>query len=144
MDKKSFVSNFARAMATNFSKVWLKLNWPQPSSRVFHLSCDHVIFGKRCIWSLTIDQSQWPLTLVGLWVRVKGPHLLFQVAYWSRDQVLFEKRHVYTNDRPQNSAGDIKHRKTHKWKAFFVCYSNDINIWLTSIHTTLKIFKLCR
>ena len=35
-----------------------------------------------------ISQRQWPLNLVGLWVRVKGPHLLFQVTCWSSYYVL--------------------------------------------------------
>ena len=51
---------------------------------------------------------------------MKGPHLLFQVTCQSSDHVLFEKCHVSTNTRPQNSAGDIKHRKTHKPKKIFV------------------------
>ena len=51
---------------------------------------------------------------------MKGPHLLFQVTCRSIDHVSFEKRHVFTNARPQNSAGVTKHRKTHKSKAFFV------------------------
>ena len=46
--------------------------------------------------------------------------LLFQVTYRSSDHVLFEKLHVSTNARPQDSAGNIKQRKTHKSKAFFV------------------------
>ena len=65
-------------------------------------------------------QRQWPLKLVRLWVRVKEPHWLFQVTCRSSYHVLFEKRHVSTNVRPQSSAGDIKHRKTHTSKAFFV------------------------
>ena len=55
--KKSFISTFARTMATNFSKVWLKLSWPQPSSHVTHLSCDHVIFAKRCSSSFTTPMT---------------------------------------------------------------------------------------
>ena len=66
-----------------------------------------------------VSQRQWPSNLVGLWVRVKAPHLLFQVACRSCDKLLFQKRHVSSNARPQNSAGDIKRRKTHKSKAFF-------------------------
>ena len=34
--------------------------------------------------------------------------------------MLFEKRHLSTNAWPQNSDGDIKHRKIHKSKSFFV------------------------
>ena len=67
-----------------------------------------------------VSQRQWSSNLLGLWVRVKGPQLLLQVTYRSRDYVIFEKHRVSTNARPQNSAGDIKHRKTHKPKAFFV------------------------
>ena len=49
-----------------------------------------------------------------------GSHLLFQVTCISSDHVLFEKREVPTNARPYNSAGDMKHRKTHKLKASLV------------------------
>ena len=50
---------------------------------------------------------------------MKGPNLFFQATYRSSDQVLFEKRHVSTNARPQNSA--IKHGKSQKSKKnFFV------------------------
>ena len=45
--------DYARIMAANFSNLWLKLSWPQPPSHVTHLSCDHVILGKRCISSFT-------------------------------------------------------------------------------------------
>ena len=82
-----------------------------------------------------VSQRQWPSSLVGLWVRVKESYLLFQVTCRSSDRVLFEKRHVSTNGREQNSAGDIKHRKT---------YSKDVNIWLISIYPTLKTSKLYR
>ena len=85
-----------------------------------------------------VSQSQWPSNLAGLWVRVKGSHLLFQVTCRSSDHVLFEKRHVSTNARSQNSAGDIKQRKKCQIKSFF-CYLKDINIWFTLIYTTLKI-----
>ena len=66
------------------------------------------------------SQRQWPLNLVGLWVRVKGSYVPFQVNCRSSDNLLFEKRHVYTKAMPKNSAGDIKHRKTHKPTDFFV------------------------
>ena len=114
--KKSFISTFARTMATNFSKVWLKLSWPQPSSHVAHLSCDQVIFAKIRISSF----DQWPLNLVGLWVRMKEPHLLFQVTCRASDHVIFERHHVSTNARPHNSGGDMKYRKIHESKDFFV------------------------
>ena len=51
---------------------------------------------------------------------MKGSHLLFQVTRRSSDCVLFEKHYVSTNAMPTNSAGDIKHEKTQKFKAFFV------------------------
>ena len=65
-----------------------------------------------------ISQRQWPLNLVGLRVRMKGPHGLF-VTCWSSDHVLFEKRHVSTDAKPQNSAGDMKHIKLTNQKLFF-------------------------
>ena len=68
----------------------------------------------------SVSQRQWPSNLLGLWVRVKEPHLLFQVNCRSNDRMLFETRHVSTNTGLQNSVGDIKHRKTYKSKAFFV------------------------
>ena len=109
-----------------------------PNHRVTRLIY-HVItsFSQKCASS--VSQRQWPLNLVGLWVRVKRPHILWICR--SSDHVLFEKRHVSTNARPQNSAGYIKHRKTHKSKASFVIqkiskfYSHRIN--------ALKISKLC-
>ena len=52
--------------------------------------------------------------------RVERPHLLFQVTCRSSDHVLFGKRHGSTNKKLQNAAADIKHRKTHKSKTFFV------------------------
>ena len=67
-----------------------------------------------------VSQRQWPLNLVGIWVRVKRPHLFFQVNCRSNDHIIYEKRLVSTDARPQNSAGDINHRKTHKSKAFLL------------------------
>ena len=66
------------------------------------------------------SQRQWPSNLVGLWVRVKEPHLLFQVNCRSSDCVLFEKRHVSTNAGLQNSVGNIKHRKLTNQKLFLL------------------------
>ena len=63
--------------------------------------------------------------LVGLWVKVKRSHLLFQVTIRPSDYVLFEKRHVSTNVKPQTQLDISKNRKSHKFKAFF-CYSEDI------------------
>ena len=83
-----------------------------------------------------VSKRQWSSNLVGLWVWMKGPHLLFQVTCPTSDHVLFERRHVSTNSKPQNSAGDIKQRKTHNLKAF--------NIRFILIYSTLRISKLCR
>ena len=66
-----------------------------------------------------VSQCQLP-NLVGLLVRAKESHLLFQLTCRSRDYVFFEKHHVSTGARPQNSTGDTKHKKTHESKAFFV------------------------
>ena len=81
-------------------------------------------------------QRQWPSNLVGLWLRVKEPHLLFQVNCRSSDRVLFEKHRVFTNAGLQNWAGDIK-QKNLRIKSFF-CYLKDINIWFISIYTTVS------
>ena len=113
--KKSFTSTLARIMATNFSKVWLKSSWPEPSSHGTHLSFDHVIFAKRCISSITM-----PMTIKLGMVRVKESQLLTEVTCRSSDHLLFEKRHVSTNARPQNSAGDIKYRKLTNQKLFLL------------------------
>ena len=96
----------------------------------------HVIMLYSQNGATLVSQRQWSSDLVGLWVQMKGPHLLFQVTCPSSDHVLFEERHVSSNSKPQNSAGDIKQRKTHKSKAF--------NIRFILIYTTLKISKLCR
>ena len=115
--KKTFFSTFARTVATNFNKVWLKLSWPQISSHVTHLSYDHVIISKRCISSFTTPMTI-KLGRVMSWSEGAPPTLSSNfLIKWSR---AFEKHHVSTNARPQNSVGDIKHRKTHKSKAFFV------------------------
>ena len=123
--------------SSNFSKVWLTFIWPQPSSHVTHLSCNHVLFVKR--WS-PVSQRQWPFNFVVLRVKVKGHHLLIQVTCWKSDCVIFEKRHLSTNARPQHSAGDIKNRKTHKPKNFFIIQKNltfDSN-WYTPLYRYLN------
>ena len=101
-------------MSANFSKMWLKLSWPQRSSQVTVI----MLYSQK--GASPVLQCQWPLNLVGLWVRLKVPHLLFQVTCQSSNHMLFEKRHVSTNRRSQNSAGDIMHRKARKSKVFFV------------------------
>ena len=130
------MSTFARTMATNLARcdlIWVDHNH-QVTWLIYHVIA---LYSQKD--SSSVSQCQWPLNLVGLRVRVKEPHLLSHVTCGSNDHVLFEKRHVSTNARPQNSAGDTKHIKTLK---NFVFYSKDINIWFTSIYTTLKISKL--
>ena len=91
------------------------------------------LYSQKC--ASPVSQRQWPLNFVGLWVRVKRPHLLFQVTCRSSDQVLFEKRHVTINARPQNL--DIsKHRKTHKSKLFLL-----FKRYLNWIHINIHHFK---
>ena len=68
-----------------------------------------------------VSQRQLPLNLIGLWVRVKGPNLLFQVTCPSSEHFLFEKRHVSTNPRQSNieiSSRSVIHAKSQKSKAF--------------------------
>ena len=78
------------------------LNWVDHNHRVTWL-----IFYVITLYSQNgaspVLQRQWPLNLVGLWVRLKGPHLVFQVTRGLSDHVIFEKRHVSTNAKPQNS-----------------------------------------
>ena len=82
---------------------------------------DHVIMLYSQKGASPFSQCQWPLNLIRLWVRLKKSHLLFQVTFRSiYDHALFGKYHASTNARSQNSAGDIKHRKIHKSKSFFV------------------------
>ena len=95
------------------------LSWVDHNNRVTWLIY-HVITSYSQKGASPISKRQWPSNLVGLWVRVKELHLLFQVTCRSSDRMLFEKPHICTYARPQNSAGDIKHRKTHKSNAFFV------------------------
>ena len=96
------------------------LSWIDHNHCVTRL-IDHVIMLYSQKGASPFSQHQWPLNLIRLWVRLKKPHLLFQVTFRSiDDHALFEKYHAFTNARSQNSAGDIKHRKIHKLKSFFV------------------------
>ena len=115
--KKSFISTFAKAIATNFSKVWL--SWIDRNHRVTWLVY-HVITVYLHKGASLVSQRQWQLKLVGLWVRVKRPHLLFQVTYRSSDHVHFEKHHLSTNASHWTQLEMSNYRKTHKSKAFFV------------------------
>ena len=105
--KKSFISTFARTMATNFSKVWLKLNWPQPSSYVTHISCDQIIFAKRGISSFTTFTCR----VVGYGKGAPTTLSSKLSITWSR---------TFWKTPCIHSAGDTKQRKTDKSKAFFV------------------------
>ena len=107
---------FARIMATNFSKVSLKSSWPQPSSHVAHVSCI-TLYSQKC--AFPVSQGQLPLNLVGLWVRVKRPHLLFQVTCRSSDHAIFEKSHVSANARPQIQLDISNIEKLTNQKLFF-------------------------
>ena len=135
--KKYFISTFARTMAPILARY--DLNWVDHNHRVTWLIYDVITLYPHIVAS-PVSQSQWPSNLVGLWVRVKRPHLLFQVTCRSLDRVLFENHHVATNARPQNSDGDTKH--THRSKAFFLFlkYSYDI-LWYDLIHIDIHHFK---
>ena len=113
------------------------LIWVDHNHRVTWLIC-HVItlYSQKGASPMTISQRQWPLNLVELWVRKKGPHLLFQITCRSSDQVLFEKRHVSTNARPQVSQLEISNIEKFTNQKLFL-YSKVINIWFTLIYTTL-------
>ena len=80
------------------------LSWVEHDHRVTWLIYHMITLCSQKGASSTL-QRQWPPNIVGLWVMVKGPHLIFQVTCRSSDHVLFEKRHLSTNARPQNSAG---------------------------------------
>ena len=116
---------FLKALSLPLPGQWLPilanfdLNWVGHNHPVTWLIY-HVITLYSQKGASSVPQRQWPSNLVGLWVRVKGPHLLFQVTCRSSDCMLFEKRPVSANASPQNSGGDIKHRKTDKLNVFFV------------------------
>ena len=74
------------------------LSWVDHSHRVTWLVY-HVITLYSQKGASPVLQRQRPLSLVGLWVRVKESHLLFQVTCRSSDHVLLEKRNVSTNAR---------------------------------------------
>ena len=86
---KKIISTFASAMATSFSKSWLKLSWPQPLSHVTPLSRYHVIFAKRCVSSFTTLMT---IKLGRVMSYREGPYLHYQLTCRTRDHVLFEKR----------------------------------------------------
>ena len=107
--KKSFVSTSRGELPPILARC--ELSWVEHNHRVTWLIY-HVIKIYSQKGATPVSQREW--------VRVQGLHTLFQVTCWSSDHVFFGKRHVSTNVRPQNSAADIKHRKTHKWKAFLL------------------------
>ena len=114
---KKIISTFASAMNTSFSKSWLKVSWPQPFSHMTPLSCYYVIFAKRCVSSFTTLMT---IKLGRVMSYGKGPYLHFQLTCRTRDHVLFEKTHEFTDARPQNSAGDTKHRYLTNQKLFLL------------------------
>ena len=65
--KKALSSLSLGQSPANFSKMWLKLSWSQPSSHVIYISCDHVIFLKRSISRFTM-----PITIKPNRVMSKG------------------------------------------------------------------------
>lgn len=86
---KKIISTFASAMATSFSKSWLKVSWAQPFSHMTPISCYYVIFAKRCVSSFTTLMT---IKLGRVMSYGKGPYLHFQLNCRTRDHVLFEKR----------------------------------------------------
>ena len=80
----------------------------------------HVIMlhSKKCV--SPVSQRQWSLNLVGLWVRVKRPRLLFQVTCRSSDHMLLRNVIYPLTQGHQTQLNVSKPRKTHKSKAFFV------------------------
>ena len=108
---------FKKALSLPSLGQWLPilascdLSWVDHNHRVTWLIY-HVITLYSQKWASPVSQRRWPSNLVGLWVRVKKPHLLFKVNCRLSNRVFFEKRHVSINAGLQNSAADIKHRKT--------------------------------
>ena len=101
-------------LVTRFSKLRFILSWPQPSSHMTHLSCDHVVFAKRCISSFTTPKT---IKIGRVMSYSEGDPPNLSITCQSSDHVLFEKFHVSTTSRSQ-------HRKTYKSTAFFIDYIN--------------------
>ena len=66
------------------------LSWVDRNNRVTWLIY-HVITLYSLKGSSLVSQRQWLSNFVGLWVRLKEPHLLFQVNCRSSDCALLEK-----------------------------------------------------
>lgn len=91
----------------------LRLSWLQPSIKLIHISCDHAIFEKSCISTSTTSMT------------IKITDTALYGTCRLRNRKIFEKCYISNLTRPQNSAGNTNHKKTH-------------------INITLKIFRLCR
>ena len=115
------------------------LSWVDRNHRVTWLIY-HVITSYLQKGAFPVSQRQWQLNLVGLWFYVKGPHLLFK---WLVDQVIacILRNAMYPLTQGYRTQGEISNiEKLTNQKLSL--NSKNINIWFTSIYTTLKISKL--
>ena len=64
-----------------------------------------------------LPQALWLPNSVGLWLCVRTTHPPLPVIHESQNQVIFEKRFIFTSPILQKSTENTKHRNTHKWKA---------------------------
>ena len=116
---------FKKALSLPSLRQWLPilvscdLSWVDFNHR-FTRPIYHVITLYSQKGASPVLQRQGPSNLVGLWVRAKEPHLLFEVNCRSSDRVLFEKWHVSTNAELQKWAGDIKIEKLTNQKLFLL------------------------
>ena len=94
------------------------LSWVDHKHRVTWLIY-HVITLYSQKGASPVSQRQWPLNLIGLWVRVKRPHLLFQVTCRSSDHALFEKRPLTQGHRTQLEISNIENSQI---KIFFFLF----------------------
>ena len=117
------------------------LSWVDRNNRVTWLIY-HVITLYSQKGASLVSQRQWLSDLVGLWVRLKEPHLLFQVNCRSSDCALLEKVMYPLTQDCRTQLEILNMKKLINQKLFFV--KKDIIIWFISIYTTLKISKLCR
>ena len=111
--------------------LWFRVKVSHPPTHVTQWSCElNTTIESRdslLVWSrfipkkmhLQFHNANDHQTWWGLWVRLKGLHLLFLVTCWSSDYVHFEKRHVSTNARPQSWR--YQTWKNSQIKTFFFC-----------------------
>ena len=120
------IPTFARAMATSFSKMWLKLSY-RVTWLIYHVI---TLYRKRCISSFST-----PRTITMKLGRVmsygEGTPSILSINLTITWLCLFWKK-TYPPTQGHRTAGDTKHRKTHESKAFFVTQKN-INIEFISI-----------